>query len=59
MSEKVEKRIERLRDALDSTGRDLSPTEWKELLEVIEADIQGHLEAIKEEAAEEAAGDEK
>ena len=48
----VEARIEKVRDALDDAGKGLSPEEWKDLLEEISADIEGHLDAIQEEAGE-------
>ncbi len=52
MSKKIEKLHEQVRDALDNAGKGLSPVEWKELLEELSADIEGHLEAVKEENPE-------
>lgn len=49
MAADLEKRIEKVRDALHEAGKDLSAPEWKELLEAIDADIYGHLESVKEE----------
>jgi len=49
MSDKLDKRIENVRDALNEAGHGLSVPDWKELLETIAADIEGHLDAIKEE----------
>ncbi len=42
--------LEAVRNALHDAGKDLSPSEWKELLEELNADIDGHLDAIREEA---------
>lgn len=41
-------KIEKVRNALHDAGKDLSPDEWKTLLEEIGADIDGHLDAIEE-----------
>ena len=52
MNKKLSERVDQVREALDEAGRDLSPEDWKELLEEIAADIEGHLDAIREEAEE-------
>lgn len=49
MGKNIYQRIEKVRDVLNDVGKDLSPSEWKELLEEIGADIDGHLDAIREE----------
>ncbi len=48
------KALETVRNALHDAGKDLSPAEWKELLQELSADIDGHLDAVREEAKEEA-----
>ena len=52
MNAKIQKLHDQVRDALDRAGEKLSPAEWKELLEELSADIEGHLEAVKEENPE-------
>jgi len=49
---KLEKRIEQVREALHEAGHGLPVADWKELLEEIHADIEGHLEAIREEQSD-------
>ena len=46
-------KIQQVRTALDQAGRGLEPADWKTLLEEIGADIDGHLDAIREESDEE------
>lgn len=46
----VTDRVEIVRNALHRAGKDLQPEDWKAVLEEIGADIDGHLEAIKEES---------
>lgn len=42
--------LEKVRNVLHDVGKNMKPAEWKELLEELEADITGHLDAIREEA---------
>ena len=49
---KLDKRIEQVREALHEAGHGLSVPDWKKLLEEIAADIEGHLDAIKEEQSD-------
>jgi hypothetical protein len=46
--------LDRVRDALHKAGEGMSPAQWKELLEELGADIDGHLDALREEAENEA-----
>jgi hypothetical protein len=46
---KINVPLEAVRDELHNQGKNLKPSEWKELLEELQADIVGHLDAIKEE----------
>lgn len=46
---KIDKRIEQVREALHAAGHGLPAADWKKLLEEIAADIEGHLDAIREE----------
>jgi hypothetical protein len=41
--------LEAVRNELNKQGEKLSPAEWIELLEELSADIEGHLEASREE----------
>lgn len=45
----IAERVEIVRNALHEAGKDLSPADWKALLEEIGADIDGHLDAVREE----------
>lgn len=47
---KINKHLEAIREELHRQGKDLPPDEWKELLEELQADIEGHLGAIEDEA---------
>jgi len=42
--------LEKVRAALHDAGKDMPPDEWKSLLEELSADIECHLDAIREEA---------
>lgn len=48
----IAQRLKDVRDALHEASKDLPPEQWKELLEELGADIDGHLDAIREEAEE-------
>lgn len=52
MADKVENKLNMVRNCLANAGKNLSPADWKELLEELGADIEGHLDAIREEAEE-------
>lgn len=45
--------IEAIRDKMHDECKALKPAQFKEVLEEISADIDGHLEALKEEGEEE------
>ncbi len=49
--------LEKVRKALHEAGNGLSRPEWKALLEEIGADVDGHLDAIREEEENEESGD--
>ncbi len=42
------KPLDAVRDALHEAGKDMNPSQWRELLEELGADIEGHLDAIRE-----------
>lgn len=50
MNAKLRLKVDQVRDAIHEAGNDLSPEEWKEVLEELGADIDSHLDAIREEA---------
>lgn len=45
--------IEAIRDKMHDECKDLQPAQFKEVLVEISADIDGHLESLKEEGEEE------
>ncbi len=49
---KLDRRIEQVREALHEAGHGLPVADWKNLLEEIAADIEGHLDAIREEQSD-------
>lgn len=50
MKDFVRDRLNKVRDALHEAGQELLPDDWKSLLEELGADVDGHLDAIREEA---------
>jgi hypothetical protein len=50
VSKPVEKAVEALRNTLHEECKDMPPEQFKEVLEEFSADIEGHLEGLKEEA---------
>lgn len=49
MKPDLQRKLDHVRDALHQAGKDLPPADWKALLEELDADIDGHLDAISEE----------
>ena len=47
----MKEKLESVRRALHEAGKNLSPADWKALLEELHADITGHLDAVEEESA--------
>ena len=52
MNANVKKAVQAVRDELAQQGRDMSPADWKELLEEVLTDVEGYLDAVKEENPE-------
>jgi hypothetical protein len=48
----VSDRLQHVRDALDRASNNLTPAQWKELLGELDADVTGHLDALRDEAGE-------
>jgi hypothetical protein len=49
MSKTTEKAITAVRDALHEACKDLAPADYKQVLEALEGDIDGNLDALKDE----------
>jgi len=56
MSHEQAKVVEAFRKLLHHHCKDMPPDEYREVLEEISADIEGHLDALKEEAEEDIVG---
>lgn len=49
---KKDKAVEAIRNAIHENCKDMTPRDFQDVLEEIDADIEGHIGAIKEEAEE-------
>jgi hypothetical protein len=48
----VRRAIDSVRDALDAACREMPPAEYKQVLEELVTDFEGHLDALKDENPE-------